>query len=156
MRRTFRTSLIAIGFIAGIDMIAAGPALAQNSQASPPSAQQPHPSSQQENPHLNTTKEQAVKDGLANHPAHSVQGFDGQMGSKLPSSEAAQRLPSDVQDQVPEVSQLLFVKLPDRIVLIDPDSQAVAQIILDPSATTGAAPSSSGTTPASSSGSQSR
>jgi hypothetical protein len=50
-------------------------------------------------------------------------------------------LPSGVQAQVPEAKGMLFVKLPDRILLIDPDSQAVAEIIMNP-VTTG-----SGSTP---------
>jgi hypothetical protein len=54
-------------------------------------------------------------------------------------------LTSDVQDQVPEAKRMLFVKLPDRIVLIDPDSQAVAEIVMSPNAsTTGSAPASTG------------
>jgi hypothetical protein len=77
-----------------------------------------------------------------------VPGFNGQVGSKLPDSEKAQPLPSDVQAQVPEAKQLLFVKLPDRIVLIDPDSQAVTEIVMAPVTTgTGTAPTS-GNSPA--------
>ena len=43
----------------------------------------------------------------------------------------AQALPSDVTDQVPEAKQLLFVKLPDRIILIDPDTKLVHEIVLN-------------------------
>jgi hypothetical protein len=46
-----------------------------------------------------------------------------------------------VSDQVPEAKGLLFVKLPDRIVLIDPDTKLVTEIVMD-SVTTGANPSS--------------
>jgi hypothetical protein len=35
--------------------------------------------------------------------------------------------------------QLLFVKLPDRVVLIDPDSQAVAKSVMAPASITGSA-----------------
>jgi hypothetical protein len=58
-------------------------------------------------------------------------------------SETGKPLPSDVQAQVPEVKQMLFVKLPDRVLLIDPDSQAVAEILMVP-VTTGSSPGSSG------------
>ena len=43
-------------------------------------------------------------------------------------------------DQVPETKRYLFIKLPDRIVLIDPDTNMVAEIVGAP-ATTGASPS---------------
>jgi hypothetical protein len=111
-------------------------------------AQSSQQGSQQEKLNLSSAKEQAVTQGLANQPARSVPGFNGQVGSKLPDSEKAQPLPSDVQAQVPEAKQLLFVKLPDRIVLIDPDSQAVAEIVMAPVTTgTGTAPTS-GNSPA--------
>src|SRR5258708_4995589 len=120
MRQPFRASLITLALIAGIDTAAAQ-------------------SSQQEKFDLNAAKEQAVTQGLADQPAHSVPGFSGQVGSKLPASETAQQLPSGVQAQVPEAKGMLFVKLPDRILLIDPDSQAVAEIVMAP-LTTGSRP----------------
>lgn len=122
MRQPFRASLITLALIAGLDTAAAQ-------------------SSQQEKLNLNSTKEQAVTQGLADQPAHSVPGFSGQVGSKLPASETAQQLPSGVQAQVPEAKGMLFVKLPDRILLIDPDSQAVAEIVMAPVTTgSGSAP----------------
>jgi hypothetical protein len=65
-----------------------------------------------------------------------------QVGSMLPDSLATQALPSDVSDRVPEVKQLLFVKLPDRIVLIDPETKLVTEIVMD-EVTTGSNPASS-------------
>lgn len=47
----------------------------------------------------------------------------------------AQTLPSNVTDQVPEAKNLLFVKLPDRIVLIDPDTKLVTEIVMDQTTT---------------------
>ena len=129
MQEPLRASLITLALVAGIDLSVVGfdNAAAQGSQVN-----------------LNSTQEQAVKQGLANQPTQNLPGFSGQMGSKLPSSESAQPLPSDVQAQVPAVKELLFVKLPDRIVLIDPDSKAVAQIILAPETTgTSSAPAGS-------------
>jgi hypothetical protein len=40
-----------------------------------------------------------------------------------------------VTAQVPETKTFLFVKLPDRILLIDPDSKAVAEIVGGPAST---------------------
>jgi hypothetical protein len=131
MRQPFHASLITLALIAGIDTAAAQ-------------------SSQQEKFDLNAAKEQAVTQGLKDQPAHSVPGFSGQIGSKPPASEKAQSLPSGVQAQVPEAKEMLFIKLPDRIVLIDPESQAVAEIIMAP-VTTGSSstpPTGSSSAPA--------
>jgi hypothetical protein len=57
---------------------------------------------------------------------------------------SAQKLPNNVTDQVPDTKGLLFVKLPDRIVLIDPDTKLVTEIVMD-ATTTGSNPSSSST-----------
>jgi hypothetical protein len=43
----------------------------------------------------------------------------------------AQSLPTNVTNQVPEAKNLLFVKLPDRVLLIDPDSKMVSEIVMD-------------------------
>jgi hypothetical protein len=40
-------------------------------------------------------------------------------------------LPGNLTAQVPAAKNLLFVKLPDRILLIDPDEQQVAEIIMN-------------------------
>jgi hypothetical protein len=48
----------------------------------------------------------------------------------------AQALPNDVTNQVPETKNLLFVKLPDRIMLIDPDTKLVTEIVMDSDSTT--------------------
>jgi hypothetical protein len=133
MRLPFRTSLVTLALVAGIDITAVGigTAVAQSAQQG----------SQREQLNLNSAKEQAVTQGLANQPARSVPGYSGQIGSKLPSSETAQKLPNDVQAQVPETKELLFVKLPDRILLIDPDTQLVTEIVMAP-VTTGSGSSS--------------
>jgi hypothetical protein len=96
--------------------------------------------SQQEKLNLSPAKEQAVTQGLASQPANNVAGFSGQIGNKAPASENGQALPSSVQAQVPEAKDLLFIKLPDRIVLIDPDTKVVAEIVMTPATTGGTAP----------------
>jgi hypothetical protein len=107
-------------------------------------------SSQQEKLNLNPSKEQAVTQGLSSQPAQSVPGFQGQIGSKAPDSANARSLPNDVTAQVPETKNLLYVKLPDRILLIDPDSKIVAEIVMVPG-TTGTSAGSSSSSPSSSS-----
>jgi hypothetical protein len=87
-------------------------------------------------PGLTSTQERMVSQALATAPSQSAPvGVQPQVGGKLPDSMTAQALPSDVTDQAPEAKQLLFVKLPDRIVLIDPDTQVVTEIVMDPTTT---------------------
>jgi hypothetical protein len=55
----------------------------------------------------------------------------------------AQQLPNNVTDQVPQAKNLLFVKLPDRVILIDPDSEQVSEILMDTDSTSTTTGSSS-------------
>ena len=85
-----------------------------------------------------------VGQGLASSPSQSApNGAQPQVGNKVPDSMTAQSLPSNVTDQVPEAKNLLFVKLPDRILLIDPDSKQVTEIVAADETTTGSNTNSS-------------
>jgi hypothetical protein len=96
-----------------------------------------------DHPNLTPTQERTVSQGLTASPSQAAPvGVQPQVGNMLPDSLAAQALPSDVSDRVPEAKQLLFVKLPDRIVLIDPETRLVTEIVMD-EATTGSNPNSS-------------
>ena len=89
-------------------------------------------------PDLTPTQQRTVSHGLASSPSQSAPtGAQPQVGDKVPDSMTAQQLPSNVTDQVPEAKKLLFVKLPDRVVLIDPDSKLVSEIVMDPDSATG-------------------
>jgi hypothetical protein len=100
-------------------------------------------------PDLTPTQQRTVSQGLASSPSQSAPtGAQPQVGDKMPDSMAAQQLPSNVTDQVPEVKKLLFVKLPDRVILIDPDSKQVSEIVMDAdSATTGSNSANPGSNP---------
>jgi hypothetical protein len=50
----------------------------------------------------------------------------------------ARQLPNEVTSQVPQTRTYLFVKLPDRILLIDPQTRTVAEIVPNEAGTTGA------------------
>jgi hypothetical protein len=92
---------------------------------------------------LTATQQRTVSQGLASSPSQAAPaGTQPQVGDKVPDSMTAQQLPSNVTDQVPEAKQLLFVKLPDRIILIDPDTKLVSEIVID-EVTTGSNPNSS-------------
>jgi hypothetical protein len=91
-------------------------------------------------PDLTPTQERMVSQGLTASPAQPAPaGVQPQVGKLLPDSLTAQSLPGNVTEQVPEAKQLLFVKLPDRIVLIDPDTKLVTEIVMD-GVTTGSNP----------------
>jgi hypothetical protein len=102
-------------------------------------AAQNAPSQTPGNPHadLTATQQHAVSQGLASSPSQSSPaGSQPQVGNKLPDSMTAQALPNNVTDQVPQVKNLLFVKLPDRVMLIDPDTKLVTEILMDSDSTT--------------------
>jgi hypothetical protein len=91
---------------------------------------------------LTPQQQQSVRQGLANQPNDSAPtGYQGQVGAKMPDSMTARPVPDDVAADVPATKNLLFVKLPDRVLLIDPDTKAVAEIVLATD-TTGSAPDS--------------
>jgi hypothetical protein len=96
------------------------------------------------NADLTPAQERMVSQGLASSPSQSApDGAQPQVGNRIPDSMSAQALPGNVTDQVPEAKGLLFVKLPDRIMLIDPDTKMVTEIMIDSTATTGSNPNSS-------------
>jgi len=102
-------------------------------------AQTTNDATQSNNAHPNLTpaQQQMVSTGLASTPSQSApSGAQPEVGDKVPDSMAALSMPRDVGQQVPEVRQLLFVKLQDRILLIDPDTKLVSEIVNEP-ATTG-------------------
>jgi hypothetical protein len=100
-------------------------------------------------PDLTPIQQRTLSQGLANSPSQSAPAAQPQVGDKMPDSMTAQSLPSNVTDQVPEAKNLLFVKLPDRVLLIDPDNKVVTELVMDSGA-------SSDTTTGSSSGSSDR
>jgi hypothetical protein len=81
---------------------------------------------------LSTTQRSEILHGLRNEPQQSsLEASQAQPGGKMPSSVTARSMPDNVSDQVPEAKTYLFVKLPDRVLLIDPSTQMVAQVLLD-------------------------
>src|ERR1700716_302133 len=87
---------------------------------------------------LTANQQQTVSQGLATTPSPPTpSGEQAQVGKHVPDSMSPQAMPNNVTDQVPETKNLLFVKLPDRILLIDPDNKLVTQIVTDDTTTTG-------------------
>src|SRR5258708_12605408 len=127
MRMLLRAGTLALTLVGGI-----GLAVGQN---------EPGGAGGQEKLNLSQSKEQMVSQGLKGETAQSSSGYQGEIGSKPPSSLTQKQLPDDVTAQVPETKSYLFIKLPDRVLLIDPDTKTVAEIL-------GAPPTTAPPTPA--------
>ena len=97
-----------------------------------------------DHPDLSPTQQRTVSQGLASSPSQSAPAAQPQVGDKMPDSMTAQSLPSNVTDQVPEAKNLLFVKLPDRVLLIDPDNKVVTELVMDSGASSDTTGSNSG------------
>lgn len=96
---------------------------------------------------LNAQQQHSVNQGLAQQPNDSTpSGYQGNIGTKLPDDVTAHPMPNNVATDVPQAKNLLFVKLPDRVLLIDPDSKIVAEMVLAED-TTGSSGNSSGARP---------
>jgi hypothetical protein len=79
---------------------------------------------------LNETQERTVVQGVGSEHAQAApSGFDGQVGTKVPDSMSPHALPSEMTSQIPETKGLLFVRLPDWVLLIDPDEWKVLEIV---------------------------
>jgi hypothetical protein len=100
----------------------------------------------QEKLNLSPSQERSVSQGLSREQAQSAPGYRGDVGSKPPDSLSQRALPGNVTAEVPQTKNYLFIKLPDRILLIDPDSKTVAEIVAAP-ATTGSGPAGSSPAP---------
>jgi hypothetical protein len=134
MRQQLRAATLVLGLLGS-----AGFAMAQNVPGS---------RGAQEKLNLSQPHEHTITQGLRNEPPQSAPGYRGDVGSKLPDSMTSKALPDEVTAQVPVTKTYLFVKLPDRILLIDPDTKLVAEIVGGP-ATTGMPSDSSPPSPGS-------
>jgi hypothetical protein len=72
---------------------------------------------------LNQAQKQSIANGLRNEQPRS-----DQTGSAV----ATQQLPNSVTDQVPQVKGYYFIKTPDKLLLLDPDSKTVVEIVAEP------------------------
>jgi hypothetical protein len=124
MRMQLHAGALALALLSGIGLAAA--------QNSPGDQSQ---SGQQQK--LSPSQEQSVQQGLSREPSQQAAGYQGQVGSTPPASLKQQPLPSDVTAQVPQTREMLFIKLPDRILLINPQTRTVAEIVPAAGVTTG-------------------
>jgi hypothetical protein len=123
MRQQLCAGAVALALIAGI-----GTATAQRAPGTPQL-------------NLSQQQEQTISNGLAGQQSQAAQPGVGDVGSRLPSSVQHQPMPSNVGAQVPEAQKYHFAKLPDRILLVDPENQMIVEII-PVTTTTGTTPGS--------------
>jgi hypothetical protein len=146
-----RTCVLALALFATASLAAAQQQPGQMQQPGQQPMQQPGQMGQQQGQqgklNLSAAKGNSITQALSEVTPQQVPGFQGQMGSRAPDSANPRPLPSQAASQVPEAKDLLFVKLPDRIVLIDPDTKMVAEIIMDTGGTTTGSGSPSGMSP---------
>ena len=127
MNPLIRASAITVAIFSSIDFVAAQRA------------------SGHDHPDLTAAQQRTVNQGLANSPSQAAPSAQPQVGDKVPDSMNAQSLPTNVTAQVPEAKNLLFVKPPDRVLLIDPESKMVTEIVASDQTTTGSNSNSSST-----------
>jgi hypothetical protein len=123
MRQVIRACSIAFALLGSIGVAAGqrGPGTAQSGQLS-----------------LTPTQEENVGKGLASQPTQTPPaGYNAQLGAKAHEQLRAQPLPNNVTAQIPETKDYLFIKLPDRVLLIDPVNEVVAEIVPLSASTTG-------------------
>jgi hypothetical protein len=96
---------------------------------------------------LTPAQKQTIRQGLMNEQTQTTPGSQGQVGSKTPDSITPHSLPNNVMTQVPATKNFLFVKLPDRILLINPDQKLLAEIIPSDANSAGTSTSSPGSQP---------
>ena len=90
-------------------------------------------------PRLNLTQQQkqAVDRGLSGQPSqNTAAGLQMWVGEPLPNSMTPHAMPNSVTQLVPETKNYEFVKLPDRVLMVDPTDQSIAEIIPIPATPT--------------------
>jgi hypothetical protein len=79
---------------------------------------------------LTAPEAQTLAKGLASRPDDTApSGYDAQVGGTLPDGLAHRPVPPEVTAQVPDVDRLHYSKLPDRILLVDPNNKMVVEIV---------------------------
>jgi hypothetical protein len=85
---------------------------------------------------LSAQQKQAVEQALKSEsPQSSAAGAEAEVGTSLPSSLTPLRMPNAVVQQVPEAKNYRFVKLANRVLMVDPVDRTIAEIIPLPTTT---------------------
>lgn len=122
MQQHFRSFAVAFAFLGGL-----GVAIAQNAPGQAPSVASK----------LTDEQKRTIAQGLKDKDEQTLPpGTQAEIGKKLPEVIKLRPMPPEIYAIVPESQDVLYVRLSDRVVLLDPVTQISADIILD-RATTG-------------------
>ena len=144
MRHPLRACMMTLAFLGSTGLALAQAPSTQAPPAQAPRAQTPAVQSPLSTPgaqtklQLSQQQKQQIGQALGNEQAQAgAAGAQAQVGSKLPASMTTHPMPGSVTAQVPATKDFHFVKLQDRVLIVDPKDQMIADVIQVPS-TTGA------------------
>ena len=139
MRQQLRQCLMTFAILGATTVVAAAQAPTQRPPT--PGAQTPSTSAPAAEHKLNLTQQQKqeIMQGLTSQKADlsSSGGPQVQVGARLPNTMLPHPMPSSVTAKVPDTKNFEFVKLSDKILLVDPANKMIAEIV-PLSSTTGA------------------
>ena len=143
MRHPLRACMMTLAFLGSTGLALAQAPSTQAPPAQAPRAQTPAVQSPLSTPgaqtklQLSQQQKQQIGHALSGEQAQQAAGAQAQVGSKLPASMTTHPMPGSVTAQVPATKDFHFVKLQDRVLIVDPKDQMIAEVIQVPS-TTGA------------------
>ena len=148
MRHPLRACMMTLAFLGSTGLALAQAPSTQAPPAQAPRAQTPAVQSPLSTPgaqtklQLSQQQKQQIGQALSGEQAQQAAGAQAQVGSKLPASMTTHPMPGSVTAQIPATKDLHFVKLPDRVLIVDPKDQMIAEIIQVPSTTGAGSPAS--------------
>ena len=150
MRHPLRACMMTLAFLGSTGLaLAQAPSTqtppAQTPRAQTPSTQSPSSAtpSTQSKLQLSQQQKQQIGQALSGEQAQpAAAGAQAQVGSKLPASMTTKPMPGSVAAQVPATKDFHFVKLQDRVLIVDPKDQMIAEVIQVPSTTGAGSPAS--------------
>lgn len=90
---------------------------------------------------LTPSQEQALTQKLGrDQPQRPPAGYQPQVGSKLPDAVTTTPLPQDLALQIPQLGTYHYTIMPGHMLVVDPKTQTVMELISIPDTTTGSAP----------------
>jgi hypothetical protein len=143
MRHPLRACMMTLAFLGSTGLALAQAPSTQAPPAQAPRAQTPAVQSPLSTPgaqtklQLSQQQKQQIGQALSGEQTQQAAGAQAQVGSKLPASMTTHPMPGSVTAQVPATKDFHFVKLQDRVLIVDPKDQMIAEVIQVPS-TTGA------------------
>ena len=148
MRHPLRACMMTLAFLGSTGLALAQAPSTQAPPAQAPRAQTPAVQSPLSTPgaqtklQLSQQRKQQIGQALSGEQTQQAAGAQAQVGSKLPASMTTHPMPGSVTAQVPATKDFHFVKLPDRVLIVDPKDQMIAEIIQVPSTTGAGTPAS--------------